>query len=686
MANLSSSVETLPRIGKVGAKYLKKLGLETIQDLLFYLPFRYDDFRNHANIADLRPGEKANIRGEVLLIQNKRSFKRKMYLTEALIADETDTIKVIWFNQPFLTRNIKIGDKISLAGQVTENQGQLAFVSPQYEKIYSTDLIHTAGLIPNYHLTEGITQKQIRYFIKQALRLVSEVKEWLPTPVQTTIGLLSLPQALRLIHNPATQEEAERARQRLAFSELFLRQLKSQLIKKETASKKSPTIKFQEAATREFVSWLPFNLTDDQKKSAWEILQDISKGRPMSRLLEGDVGSGKTVVAAIAMFNAARNNYKATLMAPTEILAKQHFASLSRLFENIKNKTKGKINVRLALLTGSRKDPDFKEADIIIGTHALIQKSVTFKDLGLAIVDEQHRFGVKQRQNILDFNRKDETVPHFLSMTATPIPRSLALAIYGDLDLSIIKTLPAGRKKILTRVVKNSDRQKAYNFIHEQIKIGRQAFIICPLIDDSDRLEVKSVKAEYERLSRDVFPDLKIGLLHGKLKAADKETAMQNFADKKTDILVSTSVIEVGVDVPNATVIAIEGAERFGLAQLHQFRGRVGRSEHQSYCLLFPSQAEITNEKTLTRLKAMENNNDGFALAKIDLKLRGAGDPYGDMQSGFSELQIASLFDYELIKKSSEAAASIIQEDYNLRRYPALKEKLGEWEKKIHLE
>ncbi len=686
MANLSSPVDQLPRIGKVGAKYLKKLGLETIQDLLFYLPFRYDDFRNTANIADLLPGEKANIRGEVMLIQNKRSFKRKMYLTEALIADETDTIKALWFNQPFLTRTIKIGDKISLAGQVTENQGQLAFVSPQYEKIYSEDLIHTAGLIPNYHLTEGITQKQIRYFIKQALRLVSEVKEWLPTNVQATVSLLPLPQALRLIHNPASQEEAEKARQRLAFSELFLRQIKSQLIKKETASKKAPVIKFQEKATRDFVSWLPFQLTDDQKKSAWEILQDISKGRPMSRLLEGDVGSGKTIVAALAMFNAARNGYKSTLMAPTEILAKQHFASLGRLFSNIKTETKGEIDLRLALLTGSRKDPEINKADIIIGTHALIQKNVTFKDLGLAIVDEQHRFGVKQRQNILDFNRKDETVPHFLSMTATPIPRSLALAIYGDLDLSIIKTLPAGRKKILTRVVKDSDRKKAYNFIREQIKIGRQAFVICPLIDDSDRLEVKSVKAEYERLSREVFPDLKIGLLHGKMKAADKEAAMQNFADKKTDILVSTSVIEVGVDVPNATVIAIEGAERFGLAQLHQFRGRVGRSEHQSYCLLFPSQEEITNEKTLTRLKAMENNSDGFALAKIDLKLRGAGDPYGDMQSGFSELQIASLFDYELIKKSNEAAANIIQADASLRRYPVLKEKLGEWEKKIHLE
>ncbi len=470
----------------------------------------------------------------------------------------------------------------------------------------------------------------------------------------------------------------EPARRRLAFSELFLRQLKSQMIKKEISERQAISIKFQEAATKDFVGGLPFQLTDDQKKAAWEIIQDLGKARPMSRLLEGDVGSGKTVVAAMAMLNVVINKKRAALMAPTEILAEQHFNSLNNLFKN--------SEFKIGLLTGTKKIKDVNEFDIIVGTHAIIQKKVNIENLALAIVDEQHRFGVNQRQQIIDFNKKDDSVPHFLSLTATPIPRSLALAIYGDLDLSIIKTLPKNRKPIITKLVKETERQKAYNFIREQIKSGRQIFVICPLIDESDNLETKSVKAEHKRLAEEIFPEFKIGLLHGKMKSADKDAVMKSFSNKEMDILVSTSVIEVGIDVPNASVILIEGAERFGLAQLHQFRGRVGRSEHQSYCLLFPSKEENNSDKTMDRLGALEKYNDGFMLAKIDLKMRGAGEIYGDTQSGFPELQIASLFDYELIKKSAEEAAAIIKIDSDLRAHPLLREKLGEWEDKIHLE
>jgi ATP-dependent DNA helicase RecG len=678
MINLDSKITDISRVGKVGAKLLKKLGLENIQDLLFYLPFRYDDFSSLSKIADLNAGQTVNIRGEVQLIQNKRSFKRRLNITEALISDESDSIKVIWFNQPFIAKNIKVGDLVSLAGRVSESQGQLTMNSPQYEKVYSNELIHTQGLIANYHLTEGLSQKQLRYFIRQVIQLSDIVEEWLPTNIIKRFELLNLKDALKKIHFPKNLTDAETARQRLAFSELFLRQLKSQMIKKELSSQKAITIKFQEQATREFVSNLPFQLTDDQKKTAWEILKDIEKPRPMSRLIEGDVGSGKTIVAIMAMLNVALNKKRSALMAPTEILAEQHFRSLNQLFKG--------LNISVELMTGSKRNKDAGKSDIIVGTHALIQKGADFKDLALAIVDEQHRFGVNQRQKILDFNKQDNVVPHFLSLTATPIPRSLALAIYGDLDLSIIKEMPKGRKKIITKLVKEGERKKAYNFIRQQIKLGRQAFVICPLIEDSDQLETKSVKAEYEKLTTDIFSDLNIGLLHGKMKSIDKEAVMKDFLEKKIDILVSTSVIEVGVDIKNASVMLIEGAERFGLAQLHQFRGRVGRSEHQSYCLLFTSKEEITNEKTIDRLKAMEKYSDGFMLAKIDLKLRGAGEIYGDTQSGFPELQIASLFDYELIKKSADEAAEIIKADPNLKAHPLLKIKLGEWEKLIHLE
>jgi len=678
MLTLNSKIEELNRVGAATAKILARLELYTAQDLLFYFPFRYDDFTKSVPIADLQVNTNVNIIGTIELIQNKRSFKRKMYLTEALISDETDTIKTIWFNQPFLTRTLKVGDRVSLAGRVSESQGQLTIISPLYEKIYSDDLIHTKGLVPNYHLTSAISQKQIRALIKQVITLATKVPDWLPNDIRKRLSLLDLSEAILKIHFPKNLNEAFAAEQRLGFTELFLRQLKAQLIKKQIKSRTAPAIKFQTKITQDFVSSLPFKLTDAQKKSAWEILQDLEKTSPMSRLLEGDVGSGKTLVAVMALLNVALNKKQGALMVPTEILAEQHFNSITRLLKP--------YNLGIELLTHSHKVKDISSVDIIIGTQALIQETVKFSNLALVIVDEQHRFGVKQRQKLLDFNNDSETTPHFLSMTATPIPRSLALSIYGDLDLSIINQLPADRKKIITKLITESRRQAAYDFIRKEIKSGRQAFVVCPLIDESDKLGVKSVKQEHEKLDKEIFPELKVGLLHGKLKAKDKEAVMAEFLANKIQILVSTSVIEVGVDVPNATMMIIEGAERFGLATLHQFRGRVGRSNYQSYCLLFPSNEELTNPKTIERLEAMTKYSDGFSLAKIDLKLRGAGEIYGASQSGFPELQIASLFDYETIKKAQTEASALIANDPELDKHPLLKAKLGEWEDSIHLE
>lgn len=678
--SLSDKVSVLPRLGDKSAAYLKKLGLETISDLLFYLPFRYLDYRETREIASLEVGESANIQGEIILIQARRSYGKRMSLTEALIADDSETIKVIWFNQPFIAKNLKIGDRISISGNVSERQGQMLIASPQYEKISAAPLVHTSGLIPIYHLTSGLSQKQIRNFIKRALPLSAKLTDWLPEEIRTRLSLIDLKTSIYQIHSPKSPQEAEEALKRNIFSELFFRQLKSQITKNELNASLATAINFHEKETKKFIAALPYKLTYDQRKTAWEILQDIGKERPMSRLLEGDVGSGKTVVAAIALYNCALNKKKAVLMAPTEILARQHFDSLSKLFKN----SHSPINI--ALLTGSRKDKISEETDIIVGTHALIYKKNKLADIALAIVDEQHRFGVKQRQNILDFNKSDKSIPHFLSMTATPIPRSLSLAIYGDLDLSIIKEMPQGRKEIITKLTKESERDKAYKFIESEIKKGRQAFVICPLVEDSDSLEVKSVKAEHKRLQEEVFPQLKIGLLHGKMSSPAKEKVMADMLDKKIDILVSTSIIEVGVDIANASLIAIESAERFGLAQLHQFRGRVGRSKHQSYCLLFTSKADTSSEKASERLRAMEKHQDGFTLAQTDLKLRGAGDIYGHLQSGFMEMQIATFFPDAFLKTSKEEIKKLLNQDPNLDKHPEIKEKLGDFEKSIHLE
>lgn len=701
MYYLETPISRLDRVGLTTARKLRILGLETVEDLLWHLPFRYEDYTLQVKIANLVVGQTVNVVGNVELIQNKRSPRKRLNITEALISDETGQLRVVWFNQPYISKNLKEGDRISLAGKVTEDYLGQQMNGPIYEKIYGGVGVNTQGIVPVYHLTNGVTEKQVRYLLKQVIDLTKDVTDWLPQEIQKKHGLLSLDQALKLIHFPKTQAEIEQAKKRLGFDELFLVQLQAQLIKEELEQNEAPVIAFHEEQTKKLVQSLPFDLTKAQRQATWEIIQDVGKAKPMARLLEGDVGSGKTLVAFMALYNAVQSGFQGCLMVPTQILANQHYETAKRILEP--------LGINIGLWTGSKKVADKESgekiklkkekiladknqlltADIVIGTQALIQPTVKFQKLGLVVIDEQHRFGVDQRKMLLaNSGLENNQVPHLLSMTATPIPRSLALALYGDLDISIINEMPLNRKNIKTKVITETERKNAYEFIRGQIREGRQVFVICPLVDANDEMGVKSVKEEFEKLNTEVFPDLPVGLLHGKLKAKEKDEVMRQFKDKETLILVSTSVIEVGVDVPNATIMMIEGAERFGLAQLHQFRGRVGRGEHQSYCFLL---ASPDANGDLRRLKALEAYNDGLTLSKIDLKFRGPGEVYGTLQKGFFNLKVASLFDLPLMKSAKEEAEIITAEAREKKQrlaslYPDLAFQLGNWDRRVHLE
>lgn len=690
MSPLNTSISTFPTVTKPLLKRLHNLGLKTAEDLLFYFPFRYDDLRQTVPIAQLQPETRVTVRGKLELLANRRSFKHRRMMTEAMVGDATGQIKVVWFNQPYLIKNLKIGDKIYLAGKVTFDRYGLQMTNPVYEKErLGEETVHTARLVPIYPLTAGLTQKHLRFLIKKTLPLIPQVKEWLPLEIVEKFSFLDIRAALNEIHFPADEKNFTAARERFKFEELFLIQLRNESLRAELKQNNAPPIGFKEEDIKKFVEALPYKLTNDQRRSAWEIITDLGHDAPMNRLLNGDVGSGKTIVAAVAMYNAVLNGYQAALMAPTEILASQHFTTLSKLFAS----RKIKIGLILGGTTAKEKKQIINqlkkgEFDIIVGTHALIQESVSFANLGLTIVDEQHRFGVDQRKKLKEAGRKN-LMPHFLSMTATPIPRSFALAVYGDLDLSLIKQMPAGRQKIITKLVDETNRQKAYDFIRQQIKVGRQAFVVCPLIERSGEPGVfsfddrRSVKEEYEKLKTKIFPELNIAMLHGKLKGKDKDTIMKDFLAKKYDLLVSTSVVEVGVDIPNATIMMIEGADRFGLAQLHQFRGRVGRGSHQSYCLLF---SNSTGATTKERLNYFVATSDGFVLAEKDLALRGPGELFGSIQHGFPELKMTDLKDLDTIKKAREAAREILSADPKLARHPAIKERLGLWQREVHLE
>ncbi len=694
MATLNSPIEQINRVAKKITPKMKKLGLLTVADLLKYWPFRWEDWSQIKKINKIEPNTRATVKVKVELIQNKRSKYRKKMITEAILSDDSDSIRAIWFNQPYLTKNIKVGDYLFISGKVEMSHEGTQFIHPQYEKIssYANEPTHTARVVPIYPLTKGVTNKQLRYVIKSVIGLVKNIKDWLPEDVVYKYKLMPLPKAVYNMHFPQDIATKNIALERIKFNELFLIQLRSILTKQQLKKLKAPKIEFQKKATAQFVKSLLFNLTNAQKIASWEILQDINKQTPMNRLLEGDVGSGKTVVSAIAILNTAKNKKQIAYMAPTEVLAHQHFHSLSQLFN--------KWPLKIGLLTSALKKTNqsdsatigkkqiYKkissgELDLIIGTHALIQEGVEFKDLALTIVDEQHRFGVEQRKKLKHKN-KSNLIPHLLSMTATPIPRSLALSVYGDLDLSIIDEMPEGRKKIITEIVPPEKKSDKYKFILDKIKEGQQIFIICPLIDPSDKLGVKAVSEEYEKLDKKIFPNVEIGLMHGKLKTKQKEQVMRDFLDKKTKILVSTPVIEVGVDVANASIMLIESAERFGLAQLHQFRGRVGRGEHQSYCFLM---TESADSNVIKRLQILVKTSDGFKIAEADLEFRGPGEVYGIKQSGFKdELKVAKLTDYMIIKKAKKSAEVVVQYDPSLAKFPQLRKKIEQFESQLHLE
>lgn len=683
---LDTKIEELTRVGKTVSGRLRNLGVSKASDLLFYFPYRYLDYSKVVNISDLKPEESVTVRCTLELIKNRRSFQRRTYVTEALVSDGTGTLQIVWFNQPYLTKTLKAGDQIFLSGELNSDKGQFQFISPMYEHA-SGDTIHTARIVPMYPLTKNITHKQLRFLIKQVIHLADNIQEWMPDSFIKKYNLSELAWSLYQIHFPKNQDDLHTAERRLKFNELFVQQIKVQKSARDISKSKSHPIAFKEEEIKRFTSSLPFTLTRDQKVAAWQILQDIRNEKPMNRLIEGDVGSGKTVVATIAALNCALNSLQTVIMAPTEVLAMQHYEKISLLLKE--------FDLRIALLTRSNKIINGEnihkkilyektkngEADIIIGTHALISEDVFFKKLGIVIIDEQHRFGVEQRKLLTQKTLEKKHSPHFLSMTATPIPRSLSLALYGDLDISIIKEMPKGRKKIITKVIYQKDRMEAYEFLRERIKKGEQAFVICPLIDPSDKLGVKSVNEEYKKIKKDVFPEFIIDFLHGKLKSQEKEDVMRRFKNKEIHILVATSVIEVGIDVPNATIMIIEGADRFGLSQLHQFRGRVGRSDLQSYCFLFSQNA---GEKTKMRLHALMTAKDSFELSQMDLDLRGPGDVYGSDQSGFPEFKLARLTDVEIMKDAKSCAQEVM--DLSLDNFPLLREVVEKASEHIHFE
>lgn len=659
---------------KAHLNLLEQVGVTTVGDFIKYFPRTYNDQSNLSRIIDIRTDQVNTIKGTIsAIVELKTRFGKK--LIKARFTDETGSVEVIWFNQPFIKRLLHNGQSVILSGKAKFELGKITLLSPQYEPVQEKQL-HTARLVPVYHETEGLSSKWLREKIHPLLKYIPKLfPEYLPKEILQKYQLMPYSQAILETHFPSRPEMLEKAKSRLAFDELFLLQLKA--LQKKWHWQKSAT-KHRKILPRHpdldlLISNLPYELTSAQQKTLSEILSDLGGSYPMSRLLQGDVGSGKTIVAGLAIFNTLKHGFQAALMAPTEILAEQHYRTITQLFSS--------ENVNIQFLSGSVKTADKKivqsglsdgSINLIIGTHSLIQEEISFKNLGLAVIDEQHRFGVAQRSLL-----KAQGAPHLLSLSATPIPRTLAMTIYGDQDLSIIDEMPKGRLPIITRVVPEKKRRDAYLWIEDRVKTGRQAFVICPLIDESDTLELKSVLTEYENLQKNIFPDLKIGLLHGKMKAQEKDETMSRFKANEFNILVSTSVIEVGIDVPNATIMMIEGAERFGLSQLHQFRGRVGRGEHQSYCFLF---MQNESEGAKQRLKAMVDHRSGFKLAEIDLELRGPGQIFGVQQSGIPDLKMASLSDSITINLAREAAQQVINTDPELKSHAGLEKKITEME------
>ncbi|HSX49040.1 MAG TPA: ATP-dependent DNA helicase RecG [Candidatus Saccharimonadales bacterium] len=641
-----TSIEELPLVGPSYGKKLKKLEIETVWDILHHVPTRFLDFSLNSPINNLQIGEIATVKGKIESFRNQytRTGKTMQILT---IADDTGRINATWFNQPFLSRNFIEGTEISLAGKLDWIGRNKTLIAPEYEIIKeNVEQIHTGRLIPIYSETAGISSKWLRRRLFDAWkRYKDSLEEFLPKEVLEKYKLLDFGESLDKVHFPKTMEDFTEGKRRLAFNELlFLHLANIKRKRKWQKNKVSAKLKIENDSLEKFIKKLPFELTKSQQKVVNEILIDLEKDIPMNRLLEGDVGSGKTVVAATAMHAATLNGKKSVIMAPTQILAEQHFKTLSNLFSDLK----------VGLFTGTRKDEG--EMDIIVGTHALLTSKVSMEDVALVVVDEQHKFGVEQRNALV----KKGKAPHVLAMTATPIPRTVALTFFGDIDLSVLNELPKGRQEIVTWIVPSEKRDSGFDWIHKLIKKEKiQAYVVCPLIDESETetmTDVRAVSKEYEELKKR-FKDLNIGILHGRLKAKEKTDVIEKFHNGEIDILVTTPVVEVGVDVANATIMVIEAADRFGLASLHQLRGRVGRGQKKSYCLLL---SESDSEKSGIRLTALKTSTSGFELAEIDLAMRGPGEIFGKKQSGFPELKIASWNDIEMIKETKEVAEEMV--------------------------
>jgi ATP-dependent DNA helicase RecG len=718
---LSDKLETKFRLDANQKKALAKLDIFSVADMLFHFPVRYSDISEVKKITDLVAGDVATVYGKVSKLKTKKAFRSGIPMAEGEIEDLSGKIKIIWFNQAYLAKMIKNGDTVKLTGKITASKNGTYLANPEFEKmpdmpIDTHDTLfnknnskNTGFSYPVYAETRGITSKWFYHAIDKIFKdkTLDEVTDYIPEDILKKYHLPTLKTALVWIHAPRNKNDAESAKKRFAFEEVFCIQLERQHDKHEYRKNKSFTIKPEQKDVEEFIKRFPFEPTNSQKKSIQTIINDMGRNFPMSRLLEGDVGSGKTAVAATAAYLAQNTrpngqsfgNLQTAYMAPTEILATQHFESFIKYFKHLP------INIGLITGSGCRKFPskinpegwtDISRAQllkwvangeipILIGTHTLIQKSVKFKNLALCVIDEQHRFGTAQRRKLI---RKDNIAPHLLSMTATPIPRTLALTIYGDLDLSLLEEMPAGRKPIITEIITPNKRSQTYEEIRRELESGRQLYVICPRIFEPDpekemALNVKSATEEAKRLKKEIFPEYNIGILHSKMSKDKKESVMEDFTNKKLDILCATSVIEVGVNVPNATMIIIEGAERFGLAQLHQLRGRVIRSNHQAYCYIF---ADAKTEKTMDRLKALKTAKSGFELAELDLALRGAGELGGTKQWGITDLGMEAIKNIKMVEAARTEAVEIIERDPELKQYPLLKKKVKEKTGEFHFE
>lgn len=661
---LTTPLEQIKGVGPKTAQALTAAGLMTVSDALNFLPRAYDDYSTAVNIADLQPG-KVTVKARCESIST-RIVRRGLRITTAVLADKSGKVKAVWFNQPYRETQLKSDAEFIFSGQFGMQYNRYQINNPSVElakEIAKTAAENNSGIQPVYKSIKNIRPKTVQDLMKNIRPIMDFLPETLPENIIQRQKLVSRSEAVKFLHAPKTHKEISRGRERLAFEELFEMILAAQFNKQEQTRLTGWKIPLNKSVVKSFVDQLPFPLTNAQRRAAWQILQDLESDHPMNRLLQGDVGSGKTVVAGLVAAEVAKAGFQTAIMAPTEILAQQHAKTLDELLSP--------FGVSVALLTGHVKGAARSQLldnlasgniDVVVGTHALIQEKVAYHKLGFAVIDEQHRFGVKQRQALLE---KSDFMPHLLSMTATPIPRSLALTLYGELDISILDELPSGRQPIQTKIWSPASAPKLYESIENELTKGRQAYVICPLIDDNPDNDKKSVEAEYNKLSKTIFSHRRVGLLHGKLPAEEKAEVMQKFADGELDMLVSTTVVEVGVNVPNATVMLIENADNFGLSQLHQLRGRVGRGKYQSFCHLMMS----GHDKPSQRLREIEKSQDGFYLAEVDLKLRGPGEIYGKMQHGDLNLKIASLADTALIARAQAEAERFVKEGQDLLQY-----------------